>query len=753
MSSSQPTPSQILDQMQGLTITNGWDVVNALQADALNQILAQQYVTKTSQGQSLPAINEQVEIGSTFAGTIYAQMVNVVLGAPLISFSPQLEAQQAYLTFPFVSGTVNVLQEDGGLYVVSSSQIILPEDGFIVQGTVPLSQVTGTVTDGTDITLDIANASDFTAQLGLPAGSETPLGQALQAFLKNNMESLSYNLGTIITSPNGTQLVPQSFKFATQFDAAVTDDPGRLLVFIATEFNPDGGTGTSVSSSVPDLVPQGYTTSLVVSSNVLFPGILEPYLASGLSSLNPVVTSQQENSQSAYSLEVATDSLNLGEVQATISTYPPVGSVNYSGYTSGLLGNIAHEESVVVPAQSVAIKSSNNVVSIELDLQWSQSFVSQVTTSNPSTGSHTSYTQFTDNLSSTISGQGTASVDPSTNIITFTSPMPTISLNDDDNWTTDSASDVEKTLEDGVSKAYGPAFDISVVEINAFSVTNLLFGATQTVSLSKAAVPGDLILFGNLATPDLAVTPLQALLTPGQTEQLNVTLDGQGTTAVTWHLSPNLGSVDASNLYTAPAKVSKPTQVVLAATSTADPTQVASALVTLVPAGVYLTPYITLLAAQQMASFLAVVDGAASDTLDWSISPAVGSIDAQGNYTPPSTVTETQAVTVTATDASNSAVTGSATIILLAQSPTGLGVSPNATTVNLGQTQTFQATQGGSPTTDVTWSLYPEVGSIDSTGTYTAPASVEGVQGVMVLATSTTDASVTGSAIVTLIDS
>ncbi len=78
-------------------------------------------------------------------------------------------------------------------------------------------------------------------------------------------------------------------------------------------------------------------------------------------------------------------------------------------------------------------------------------------------------------------------------------------------------------------------------------------------------------------------------------------------------------------------------------------------------------------------------------------------------------------------------------------------VSPSTVTLNASQTQLFTATVANSTNTAVTWSLSPAgLGTIDSTGLYTAPSTVTSSQKVTVTATSVADPTKTGTATVTL---
>jgi len=79
-----------------------------------------------------------------------------------------------------------------------------------------------------------------------------------------------------------------------------------------------------------------------------------------------------------------------------------------------------------------------------------------------------------------------------------------------------------------------------------------------------------------------------------------------------------------------------------------------------------------------------------------------------------------------------------------------VSVTPTSASLYASQTQPFTATVTGSANTSVTWSVNPSVGSIDSTGLYTAPGTIASQQSVTVTATSVADTTKTASATVTL---
>jgi hypothetical protein len=85
--------------------------------------------------------------------------------------------------------------------------------------------------------------------------------------------------------------------------------------------------------------------------------------------------------------------------------------------------------------------------------------------------------------------------------------------------------------------------------------------------------------------------------------------------------------------------------------------------------------------------------------------------------------------------------------------PQPVRVLPTAVTLNPSKTRQFHVQlampYGTDPT--VTWSLHPALGSIDGTGLYTAPSSVDSATRVVVTATSVADPTKSGSAEVQLL--
>ena len=263
--------------------------------------------------------------------------------------------------------------------------------------------------------------------------------------------------------------------------------------------------------------------------------------------------------------------------------------------------------------------------------------------------------------------------------------------------------------------------------------------------------------------PCITLSTSATSLGQGQTATLTATVVGPDKTVAKWTLTGpgSLGPGNAAdsegsstNVYVAPASVAAHQTVTITATTEASsPTQESySVSIQLTPPPITVSPATASLSAEGAQQFTET--GAAAVT--WSINPSVasldGSIDAStGYYAAPASVTASTTVTVTATSTADSSVTGTAKITLTPPAVIAVAVSPASATLTADETQQFTATVTNTNNTAVTWSLSPAgVGSIDSTGLYTAPSSITASEKVTVTAASVADTTKTAIAAITL---
>jgi len=201
-----------------------------------------------------------------------------------------------------------------------------------------------------------------------------------------------------------------------------------------------------------------------------------------------------------------------------------------------------------------------------------------------------------------------------------------------------------------------------LVKIIATSIADPHASSNAVVTLRPAPTP--------LPTPvlkiSISVVPVSATVLPGHQQEFIAKVGGTNNHAVRWSLVPELGSISADGIYRAPASVSTEETVKITATSVADPHKSSGVMLTLLSnVQVQLDPASTTVAAGKKQKFRANVSGTSNKAVEWSINPALGSINEKGEYKAPSPVGLGQSVKVTATSKADPHKSASAVVTLI----------------------------------------------------------------------------------------
>src|SRR2546423_1844966 len=160
--------------------------------------------------------------------------------------------------------------------------------------------------------------------------------------------------------------------------------------------------------------------------------------------------------------------------------------------------------------------------------------------------------------------------------------------------------------------------------------------------------------------------------------------------------------------------------------------------------------------------FTATVEITSNTAVTWQVSgvsggnATVGTISSSGLYTAPAVVPNPATVTVTAVSQADPTKSASAQVTITPTAVVRVTISPVSATVGAGGTQQFTATVQNTSNTAVTWQVSgvsggnATVGTISSSGLYTAPAVVPNPATVTVTAVSQADPTKSASAQVTI---
>jgi len=153
--------------------------------------------------------------------------------------------------------------------------------------------------------------------------------------------------------------------------------------------------------------------------------------------------------------------------------------------------------------------------------------------------------------------------------------------------------------------------------------------------------------------------------------------------------------------------------------------------------------------------------GTTNTSVNWSVngtqggSATVGTISTAGLYKAPSSVPSGGSVTVTATSAADTTKSASAKITIDASTAAvTVSVSPTSASVTAGKTKQFTASVSGTTSTGVTWQVNSvtsgnsTVGTVSTSGLYTAPSSVPSGGSVTVTAVSSYETTASAKATV-----
>ena len=288
----------------------------------------------------------------------------------------------------------------------------------------------------------------------------------------------------------------------------------------------------------------------------------------------------------------------------------------------------------------------------------------------------------------------------------------------------------------------------------------------------------------------VVVTPSSASMALGTTQTFQAAVTGSGDGTVTWDVNGVVGGNGIvgtvlnsqvspnSTTYTAPQFFPAGGIVTVRARSNASPGTSASVSVTLISSvTLALNPTTSFVAVRERLTFSVEINGTSSKNVSWAVNGIAGGSAATGqicttgsdpcqtalisgpgnvDYIAPAGMPSPNPIVITATSVADPTKSASSNVTVLPH----LAVSVQPGNITLADTEPmrFTALVTGSLNQQVLWRISGPAcstlncGSIDSSGLYTAPATIPSPAVVTVIATSTEDTSQSGSATVTLVN-
>jgi hypothetical protein len=688
MSNSNQT---LLQEMNQKSVALGWDVVVAYNAQSVNELFAAQYVVNLKDNADSMRITETLDVGSG----LQLQLTDLTLGPPLISFPTTPGSQVALVTMNFISGSIVVLQQIGPAQVAVGYQTIAPGNGFLVQMTVPLAQVAGSVTGHQRVILKLTDAAEFVVTLG-PAAAAGYLAQYFeQIFQAGRAGAFTYDLGTMVTNNPGT-LTPVSFDICTLPKPGTNGQDGAVLLLVAVH---TGTTGTKPGADYPYIIPDGSSAALIVASKTFFQDILQPYFALNING-SPTFQVNQFSVSSPASYLTFTG----GRVDAGVIAHSWVSGLYEYSVWSGHRHTTSH---AYIPFLGLSVQPENHLLS----MQWSNQGSFHQSFGTSQSGAKLPYLSST-NVNLTVSAVYTASatVDPETQVVSLAeNGQPQIEVKFGSSswvskWFGGNAKDAAGLqMAKATTDVIQDVFCLPLPSVSVFAASHLLFPESNYLQYASASIPGDLAVFGQveLSETSFSISPLQSVMPTKRTLQLTVS----NASTPTWTVFPEIGSISSDGVYSSPEESAKTFSVIITAT---EGTNTASAVITVLP-----TPYSVVPAGimifpgggpQQFEAAATDVSG----SLVWELFPSDGSagaLDANGLYTPPATFPSGMSSARVQVTAPGSARDGSATIALCNETPT-VNVDPPFAFVPGEGSQPFSVP--GQDTATITWNVHPE---------------------------------------------
>lgn len=602
----------VLKVLSSKDVTYGWDIVLVYHRDEINSIFEHQYIEKLRGGINFTVIN-------TTRGKFLFE--NLVLGPPLISFeNSTTEDSRATATIDFVSGSVIEFNDMGQVVKIERVEAGL---GYFMILDIQLKSGNGTIGSLGEVLISFREAS-----LRMLNIVHTPPLEVLEYFRNWLLtQDVTYQIGKLDLNEYN-ELNPTQFRIRTQAipeDKVHTSDNnggGAILLFIATNHNPNGG--SLPAESYPWLIPDGYSHTFIVNKNLITSKYVKPTMDNLLDYGEWVL---HENNNGIRYLKASNNAhINIGIITQTSNN-----TKVWSGKPSTQLNNYKYSD-VHIPIANATLTPNMHNLKMDFGNSFSTPFVGKgplnfaplgMGFEVPFLSIGSGYYNFEKNLEKETMLINAGNINCSLT-------AKNVNVLYDSFITNNICPLMQYFLWSRLTSAQFPP-------IVLFPSNHIILPNGYITTINKIYMPSDLIGFGSISpkATALIIEPMKSTIAVNHKVQFYK----NNTQNTTWSIYPStVGSIDQTGLYTAPSSVAIGPQIIIV-TAKNDLGQIASALVTLLPSSVALTPsFITINEGNTTSVQLFTRKYPDSTKIIWTIyseSEIYGSITDNGLYTPP----------------------------------------------------------------------------------------------------------------------
>jgi hypothetical protein len=267
---ARQTKNQFLQEMAKKPQTLGWDVILAFDRNKTNYLLLQDYISRFGATSLFPPVDSSID---PVAGTTH-QLLGLQLDKPRLSFeNAVITESRARCLMRTVGGKIIETTQPQGTTRKEVKRVGLADGlvGPILTMTINLRNAPGSVGSAGQVELDLAGngATDFEMSGVDTRFEKVKLGEHLKAEIATWSDSQKrFQLSELRQNP-GDSLQPGTFRVLTRPVPGATlrtaEDFGDGEVLVMIGLDDREGTLPSSNSSIPYLLPQGYSSNLIIA--------------------------------------------------------------------------------------------------------------------------------------------------------------------------------------------------------------------------------------------------------------------------------------------------------------------------------------------------------------------------------------------------------------------------------------------------------------------------------------------------------